>query len=170
MIKEMHGDIFHLLDTGVVQAIAHGCNGIGVMGAGVAYDVQLRWPRLLKGYQEFCKNGMFADVRVHVYEIPEGELNAGRIIANLYTQPRPGKCAELQLILAAVQKLDWILTETEVYDVKSVAMPWIGAGLGGLKWPDVRDALRLALEASPIEYLLVEYWPYSGKNGLDKSI
>ncbi len=59
MIKEMTGDIFHLLDTGVVQAIAHGCNAQGAMGAGVAAVVSKRWPQLYLKYRQECLAGKF---------------------------------------------------------------------------------------------------------------
>lgn len=152
MIKEMTGDIFYMLDTGVVQAIAHGCNARGAMGAGVAAVVSQRWPAMYQAYKETCALGMF-NPGMH------WNCGDGKWVFNLFTQVNPGPCADLELIRKAVTGMD---LHAQILGLTKIAMPWIGAGIGGLKWPDVKAAIEPILGPSPVEYSPVEYCQFSG--------
>lgn len=150
MLAECHGDIFQMLDSGKVQAIAHGCNGQGVMGAGVALEVKKRWPDLYDYYQELCKHGNFQVSYGH-------HTQDDKWVFNLHTQPKPGPCATLDLIRVALTKLD---QDAQDLEVASVALPWIGCGLGGLKPSQVKPLFDEILGPSPVQYYLVTYWPH----------
>lgn len=150
MLKESYGDIFQLLDSGQVQAIAHGCNGEGVMGAGVALEVRRRWPDLYNCYKQSCLLG-------GINPKMSWETN-GKWIHNLYTQPKPGPCADLDLIRKALKSMD---NFNVTHEIKTVALPWIGCGLGGLKPTQVKPVLEEILGPSPVDYTVVTYWPHS---------
>lgn len=146
-----------MLDQKRVDAIAHGCNGLGVMGAGVAYVVALRWPDLLANYKKQCSTGLFGPCMVW-------RLDSGQYVFNLLTQPKPGPTATLDLIRIAVVEMD---NRARSMGLKVIAMPQIGCGLGGLKAEQVFPILEDLLGSSPIEYHFVEYWPYPGNKTLN---
>lgn len=139
------GSIF---DT-TAPAIGHGVNTSGVMGAGVAALVRSRWPELYPAYQAACRSGAL---------IPGGVLpwRTGtpgiRMVFNLASQPRPGRYARLDLIeRSAAATL--ALAADAGFD--RVAIPRIGAGIGGLDWPNVQAVLKAVEADTRVEW---EVW------------
>lgn len=127
---EVEADIFDL----DVPAIGHGCNCQGVMGAGIAVEFRRRWPRMYDYYAEFCADGDATPGDFFPYEDDNG-----RVIYNLFTQVFPGAHAHLDYIRAAVEAA---ITDCQERGIRSLAIPRIGAGIGGLRWSDVRQVLR----------------------------
>lgn len=61
-------------------------------------------------------------------------------IFNLMTQPRPGPSAKVKYIVSALEKALWRAEES---NLSAIAMPRIGAGLGGLDWEtEVKPAIE----------------------------
>jgi O-acetyl-ADP-ribose deacetylase (regulator of RNase III) len=65
-----------------------------------------------------------------------------RVIYNLGTQRHWKSIASPEAIAIGAGKM---VDHARGYGVGSIAMPRIGAGLGGLYWPDVRDILDGAI-------------------------
>jgi O-acetyl-ADP-ribose deacetylase (regulator of RNase III) len=126
------GDLF-LSDA---DALAHGCNCQGVMGAGIAVQFKKRYPEMFKQYQEECRTKRFVIGSVLPYFASDG-----RLIFNLGTQKYPGACADLK----AIQHCLDIITNYPVRKdetIHSIALPRIGCGLGGLSWKDVQKVIE----------------------------
>lgn len=103
------------------QIIAHGCNTLGVMGAGVAEGVRLGYPEAFTLYRE--------STRTLGQVIPA--LSRGKIILNLITQDQiggPGRNVSYDAVDDCFQLLDLCFAGHDI------AMPKIGAGLGGGDW------------------------------------
>lgn len=149
MIESIKGDIFKLWDKGSVMAIAHGVNSRGAMGAGVAREVRKRFPGLYLQYMELCHGPD---------EFPDcfawNDPNTDMWVYNLHTQREPGPNATEALIRKAVKSMD---QHARKHGVTTVAMPWIGSGIGGLDWADVLVVLVQELDPSPVTYYLVEW-------------
>lgn len=130
MIEHKEGDIF-TVESGIIM---HGCNTLGVMGAGVAKTMREKYPRVYKGYNKFC--GAAAEDReslvgtVHFHRV-----TLGLIIANAFTQLDPGPDATLYAIRQCLVRVMQFGRENGM-PVNSVM---IGAGIGGLKWEDVYE-------------------------------
>lgn len=126
-IKE--GNIFKIEG---VKAIAHGCNTFGAMGAGVALQVKNKFPELYEVYREDCLNKVFMlgdsfcwqDEDFHVF--------------NLATQSGIGNAT----LEAIYDSLSMMFQQCEYYEIYDVAMPAIGAGLGGLSLESVKNTVQ----------------------------
>lgn len=138
------GDLF---STDDVRAYAHGCNCAGAMGAGIAVEFKRRFPRMFEEYQQRCADGRFGLGDVFVWS--EGDL----VVYNLGTQEHWRKKATLPALTSAVGKM---VALAEKGGVDRVALPRIGAGLGGLDWPKVRAVLESAGAETRVELLVFE--------------
>lgn len=111
-------------------------NCVGVMGAGLAAQFKARWPMMFMDYLAFCRQGRLAPGVLHVWT---GE---GRTIINLPTKRNWSDKSRLEDIEAGLDALvRWMQTRPPT----SIAVPALGAGLGGLPAPDVLGAIERAL-------------------------
>ena len=138
MLVEKTGDLF----TSDCPAYGQGVKTMGSMGAGIARSFRERWPPMFEEYRVMCKSGALTPGEIHVF------VAADRTIVNLATQRsfRRG-AARLDWLKAAAHKVGQL-------ELEGLALPRIGAGLGGLRWADVHDILEQ--ELAPISY--VEIW------------
>jgi O-acetyl-ADP-ribose deacetylase (regulator of RNase III) len=134
MIKEVSGDI--LLSK--AEAIAHGIAPFDHFDSGLALSLRERWPDLYKDFRHYC----------HVHNPKSGaawiwKSDGHPPVVNLMTQEpstgnnhngRPGRASEIH-VNHALKELKKIL-EKEGY--KSVALPRLATGVGGLDWDTVR--------------------------------
>lgn len=139
------GNLFDLVDD--VDAIAHGCNTVGAMGAGIATEFRRRWPAMYDAYRAECTQGRFTLGMFFAWE------TQGLTIYNLATQPRPGPSANLDAIAAATTAM---VNDAGDHGISTIAMPRIGAGLGGLDWADVAATLDAVAAATTVELIVVE--------------
>ena len=95
-ITDQTGNIF----TTRAQAIGHGVNTKGVMGAGIAFSVRLMYPEVYLEYRELCESGELqpGDVYTALDE------NSGRYIVNLASQDAPGANARLEWLRASLSR------------------------------------------------------------------
>ena len=138
------GDLFGAKDF---RAWAHGCNCAGSMGAGIAVEFKRRFPRMFDEYRVRCADGRFGLGDVFVWS--EGDMT----VYNLGTQEHWRKKAQLAALSKAVGRM---VSLAEKGGVERIALPRIGAGLGGLDWPKVRTVLEEAGGATGVELVVFE--------------
>lgn len=124
------GDLFAQPD---ITALAHGCNCAGAMGKGIAVEFKKRYPKMYGAYKSACATGTF-DVG-DVFTWREG----ARTVFNLGTQAHWRTDAKLDWIERSLNKM---IAEADALGITKIAMPRIGAGLGGVAWSDVRALLE----------------------------
>ncbi|PII20014.1 phosphatase [Stenotrophomonas sp. LMG 10879] len=124
------GDIFA---TPGVVALAHGCNCAGAMGKGVAVSFKGRFPAMYEEYRRRCKAGEFTLGDVFYWE------SSGQAVFNLGTQKSWKTPAELWAIDKSLREM---IKMAESKDISEIALPRVGAGLGGLNWSSVREVLQ----------------------------
>lgn len=131
MIKYIEsGDIFALPG---VRCYAHGCNCAGAMGKGIALQFRHKYPEMYLEYKKRCKNGMFQ--LGDIFEYQQGDEH----IYNLGTQ----KDWKTRATLDAIRESVWKMLESATKQcITVIAIPKIGAGLGGLIWKDVKQMLE----------------------------
>ncbi len=117
------------------------------MGKGIAVAFRERWPEMYAAYKARCRDGRFGLGEVFLWE--EG----GVCVFNLGTQKSWRSKAELRAIRNAVAET---LRLAEARGLTEVALPRIGAGLGGLDWAEVRPLLGELAAASPVQLLVCE--------------
>lgn len=130
------GDIFLAEE----DCIAHGCNCEGIMGAGLAKQVKKHYPESFKEYRDRCLDGNFT---------PGGlffDKRFDKPLLHMATQETIKEGAKIEYIEQCLKKL---MVFYRTYEISSVALPKIGAGLGGLFWEDVKGKIvKLFLEHS----------------------
>ena len=136
-IRYVSGDLF--ANRYRAEAFAHGCNCQGSMGAGIAVGFRERYPAMYAEYHRRCK----ADPR---------EFNLGDCwlwvdtrrphVFNLGTQERVwrGRAS----YEAIEQALGRMRRAADAAGIRSVAVPRIGVGYGGLSWKKVRALIDSA--------------------------
>lgn len=137
------GDLFEAEE----QALAHGCNCAGAMGKGIALIFKKRYPTMYKEYKKRCLEGKFQLGDVFVWE------ENGRTIFNLATQARPGPYASLEAIETSFQRMVQL---AETKQITHIAMPQIGAGLGGLDWGAVKAVIEQVGSETEINLIVYE--------------
>lgn len=134
-----------------VEAVVNTVNTKGVMGKGIALQFKRAFPANFKAYRAACT----AD-RVRLGEMfvtDTGRLANPRLIINFPTKGHWKSRSRLADIETGLDDLRRVLLER---DVRSVAIPPLGCGLGGLNWPDVRPLIERALSDLPVEIMVFE--------------
>lgn len=144
MIEERIGDLFAQED---LKALAHGCNCAGAMGKGIAVGFKERYPQMYKLYQSFCKAGA---VPGEVF--PYYDWDTDVVIYNLMTQRHWTTPATIEAIEQSVRTMMEMLQDIQI---KTVGIPKIGCGLGGLDWKDVQPLLEKISEEYKVTIVVV---------------
>lgn len=146
MVKYIeYGNIFNLKD---IHNYAHGCNCAGAMGKGIALQFKEKYPLMYREYKELCKDGLFSLGDVYIYKYNNG------VIFNLGTQVSWRTKADINAIEKAIKIM---FQHAFQNDINKIALPKIGAGLGGLNWNDVKTIInKVADEYPKIDLFVVE--------------
>jgi O-acetyl-ADP-ribose deacetylase (regulator of RNase III) len=126
------------------EALVNTVNTVGVMGKGIALQFKQAFPGNFKVYQQACKEGRVHLGKVHVYD--RGTLENPRWIINFPTKQHWRSRSHIDDIESGLRSLR---REIENLDIRSIAIPPLGCGNGGLKWEIVRPAIIRALEDLP---------------------
>lgn len=157
MVVEKQGDIFDSWAT----VIGHGVNTFGIMGSGIAKTVRALYPDVYATYHDKCVNEGFAGGIAQLLTVQNFEKRTAgdmRIIANISSQIQPGANAELGLLRDGL--IDTLNQMTEL-GLRSLALPRIGAGIGGLQWDDVLETIKeVSLDFPDI---IIEVWEFVQK-------
>lgn len=142
-IEYIKGDLFQTHHP----YILHGCNSHGVMGSGVAKLIREKYPRAYEKYTELhnAKGLELGEVQFVRCE--------DKIIINAITQENYGRngsrFASYDAIAAAIQEID-----KHIYE-GTVAMPMIGAGLGGGDWRVIEAIIESEFKfVQPVVYVI----------------
>ena len=115
------------------EAIVNPVNCVGSMGAGLAREFARRFPAMLPGYRDACARGDLQPGSLFVYTTPDG-----RHVVNLATKDHWRDASTLSAIRIGARALRSFIDEGFGRPIKSIAVPALGCGLGGLAWADVR--------------------------------
>lgn len=148
----MQGDIF----ATQAQVIGHGVNTQGLMGNGIARSIRIMYPSVFKAYQQACDDGTLYGGQCLIAMADEHNGDDPRLIANIAAQVLPGAEAKLHLL---AEGLDNMFLQMEQLGLNTVALPRIGAGVGGLHWDEVLYTIKEAAKLHP--GIDVEVWEFS---------
>jgi O-acetyl-ADP-ribose deacetylase (regulator of RNase III) len=122
------------------EALVNSVNCVGVMGRGVALQFKESFPNNYKAYAAACSRGDVQPGQMYVFET--GHLTNPKYIINFPTKRHWRGKSRIEDIESG---LDALLEEIRVRDIKSIALPPLGSGLGGLDWRLVRNRIERAL-------------------------
>lgn len=149
MIKLTQGD---LLKQGDVDAIVNTVNCVGVMGKGIALQFKNKWPANFNAYAAACKAGQVRPGRMFVFD--SGGLVKPNFIINFPTKDHWRGSSKIEFIRDGLVDL---VAQVERLGIRSIAVPPLGCGNGGLDWADVRPLIEAAFETLPdVEVRLFE--------------
>lgn len=128
------------------EAIVNTVNCVGVMGKGVALEFKRRWPDNFKAYKRLCDKKQLRPGRVYVHQ--EGDLMTGRhrFLINFPTKDHWRAKSKMEFIDIG---LDDFIGQILKLQIKSVVMPPLGCGNGGLDWREVKALMTEKL--SPVK-------------------
>ena len=136
------------LDTNEL-CIVHGCNAQGRMGSGIAKAIRANFPEAYIEYRkEYETNGL------QLGSIVWAESN-GKLIANGITQEFYGRDNKCYIDYNAINKVMEQVHHNAFTEGFGVAMPLIGAGLGGGSWKKIAGIIEQNFtEIEPVVYIL----------------
>lgn len=148
----------NLLDA-EVEALVNTVNTVGIMGKGIALMFKEAFPENFRSYAAACKQGEVQIGRMFVTERPPlaGSGGGPRWIINFPTKRDWRDRTRLEWVQAGLADLTRVLQEKAI---RSVALPPLGCGNGGLEWSAVRPLIEQALATLPsVEVLVYEPTP-----------
>ena len=135
-----------------VEALVSTVNEVGVMGKGIALMFRESFPDNTRVYAAACKAGEVRVGRMLVTENPT--LIGPRWIINFPTKKHWRNPSKLEWVRAGLKDLACAVQE---HGIRSVAVPPLGCGNGGLEWDQVRQEIELALAGlQDVEVLVYE--------------
>ena len=136
MITYKSGDILNA----DVEALVNTVNCVGIMGRGIALQFKNMFPENFDAYAGACAREEVQPGKMFIY--PTGELTNPRFIVNFPTKRHwRGKSRIEDIESGLVALREEILRR----GIKSIAIPPLGSGLGGLDWQDVKPRIVSAL-------------------------
>lgn len=147
MIEYKNGDILRE----DVEAIVNTVNCVGIMGRGLALQFKNKFPQNFKEYQLACTNKEVQLGKMFVHQT--GQLINPKYIINF---PTKGHWKQNSKIEDISNGLDDLITIIEKYSIKSIAIPPLGSGLGGLDWNQVKKLIEEKLKNINCTVILFE--------------
>lgn len=151
MIRKVKGN---LLDAGT-DALVNTVNTVGVMGKGIALQFMRAFPDNFKAYEKACKKGEVQPGKMFIFDL--GGLNKTRYIINFPTK-RDWKHKSRMVDIES--GLDALVADIQKLGIRSIALPPLGCGNGGLDWNKVYPLIVEKL--SPLDNVDVQVFEPSG--------
>ncbi|WP_374592605.1 macro domain-containing protein [Aquabacterium sp.] len=133
------------------EALVNTVNTVGVMGKGIALMFKERFDDNYRQYAAACKAKQVQVGKMFV--TPVHELGGPRWIVNFPTKQHWRSPSRMEWVVEGLQDLRRFLLQEQV---KSIAIPPLGAGNGGLDWALVRPQIEAALGDLDIEIMVYE--------------
>jgi O-acetyl-ADP-ribose deacetylase (regulator of RNase III) len=137
MIKAVQGDIVRA----DAEALVNTVNCVGVMGRGIALQFKNAFPENYAVYRATCERGQLRPGQMLVHD--RGPWARPRYIINFPTKRHWRGKSRIEDIDAGLRALVAAVRERQI---NSVAIPPLGAGLGGLDWRVVRPRIEATFE------------------------
>lgn len=141
-----------LLRQDAVDAIVNTVNCAGVMGKGIALQFKNKWPLNYRAYEAACKAKEVRPGRMFVFD--SGGLIKPNYIINFPTKDHWRGKSQIEFIRDGLNDL---VAQVKRLGIRSVAIPPLGCGNGGLDWNEVRPLIVDAFASLPnVEVRLFE--------------
>ena len=148
MITYKTGDIF----TETPEALVNTVNCVGVMGRGIALQFKRAFPANFKAYAARCKRNEVRPGQMYVFET--GTIVPPQYIINFPTKRHWRGKSRIEDIESGLESL---VEEIRSRGIRSIAIPALGSGLGGLDWRSVRTHMESVLDTlEKVEVVIYE--------------
>ena len=136
MIEYRTGDILQA----DAEALVNTVNCVGVMGRGIALQFKNAFPANFKAYAAACRRGEVEPGRMFVFDT--GSAVNPKYIINFPTKRHWKGMSRMEDIERGLDDLVQLIRRR---GIRSIAIPPLGSGLGGLEWRAVRARIAAAL-------------------------
>ena len=126
------------------EAIVNTVNCVGVMGKGIALQFKQRWPQNFKAYAAACEREQVKPGTMFIYDL--GEWAKPRYIINFPTKAHWRGDSKIEYIQKGLRDL---VSQVKRLGIKSIALPPLGCGNGGLDWQSVKRLVSDAFKDHP---------------------
>lgn len=134
------------------EAIVNTVNCVGVMGRGIALQFKKAFPDNFKLYEAACERGDIKPGSMFVFDTQN--IYNPRYIINFPTKRHWKGKSRMEDIESGLKALT---QEIQARQIKSIAVPPLGCGLGGLNWNEVLPKIKSAFEALPnVKVIILE--------------
>jgi O-acetyl-ADP-ribose deacetylase (regulator of RNase III) len=145
MIIEKSGNIF----TTNCNTIVNTVNCVGIMGAGIALEFRLRYPKMFERYRILCEQNKFDIGKLWIYNTKEGKR-----ILNFPTKYNWKYPSKIEYIKKGLQKF---CDTYQIKGINSIAFPLLGTSHGGLSEENSLSIMKDYLQKCKIP---IEIWHY----------
>lgn len=148
MIRYTQGNLLEANAEAVVNTV----NEVGVMGKGIALQIREAFPASARAYIEASKRG---EVRVgRMFVTPVSDLLGPRWIIHFPTKRHWRHPSKMEWVREGLRDLVRVVEEKKL---RSIALPPLGCGSGGLEWTQVRGEIEFALgELEDVDVIVYE--------------
>jgi O-acetyl-ADP-ribose deacetylase (regulator of RNase III) len=119
------------------EALVNAANCVGVMGRGIALQFKNRFPDNYGAYRMACQRGTVGPGKMFVFNC--GEHKIPKLIINFPTKRHWRDKSRMEDITLDLLDLNEVIKS---FKVTSLAIPPLGAGLGGLDCKDVSGEIE----------------------------
>jgi O-acetyl-ADP-ribose deacetylase (regulator of RNase III) len=133
------------------EALVNTVNTVGVMGKGIALQFAERFKTNLRLYKEACKSGSLQVGQL--LAVADADIHGERLIINFPTKKDWKHRSSYAYIEAGLLELAKQIKER---DIKSIALPPLGCGNGGLQWAKVKPMIEAHLGALDVDVVVYE--------------
>ncbi len=132
-----------------VDALVNTVNCEGYMGKGIAYQFKLQFPENNDSYVKACKAGKLTPGSLHYFK----EKN--KYIINFPTKNKWREKSKMEYIDSGLDELVLLVRSLQL---RSIAIPPLGSGNGGLPWAEVKRLIvdKLTVLAPQIDIYIYE--------------
>ena len=124
------------------EALVNAVNCVGVMGRGIALQFKRAFPDNFRAYSEACKRNEIRPGRMFVYETHQ--TANPRYIVNFPTKRHWSGNSRMEDVEAGLRNLVDVIWKR---NIRSIALPALASGLGGLAWDEVRPRIEASLHS-----------------------
>lgn len=126
------------------EALVNTVNCVGFMGKGIALQFKQAFPGNFKAYERACKAGEVQPGRMFIHAT--GSMFNPRYLINFPTKRHWRGGSRLEDIESGLTAL---IAEVKALGLRSIAVPPLGCGNGGLNWEVVRPMIERAFAEVP---------------------
>lgn len=132
------------------EALVNTVNCEGYMGKGIAYQFKLQYPENNQDYVKTCKRGDLKIGKLHYYK------ERDKLIINFPTKDKWRAKSKISYIEEGLNELVRLI---ETLEIKTIAIPPLGSGNGGLIWAEVKEVIEKKLSALNNDIKIYVYEP-----------
>lgn len=127
-----------------VEALVNTVNCVGVMGKGIALQFKQAFPDNFRQYERACRVKEVQPGKM--FTVSTGKLLNPRYIINFPTKRHWKGRSRIEDIQSGLEAL---IAEVKRLDVRSIGIPPLGCGNGGLEWSEVKPLIESAFAELP---------------------